>query len=200
MNSKNKFTLIELLVVIAIIAILAAMLLPALSAARERARTISCVNQVKQLILGMTMYLQDNRETYPDVLGTAEAGLLSGWNYFDSRLSEDVLKGDIKKGLLYQYVNNTEIFVCPSVSNGTNCSYAMNSILENDSNVNVSPETLLFLEEARPEATNDGCYIPNVDPITTKHSGMAVYGAVGGHVITEKWDISTINKHCQKQQ
>ena len=200
MKLKTQFTLIELLVVIAIIAILAAMLLPALSAARERARTISCVNQVRQLVLGMTMYLQDNHEIYPDVLGTAEAGILSGWNYFDSRPSVDVLKGDIKKGLLYQYINNTEIFVCPSVSNGTNCSYAMNSHLENGSNVNVSPETLLFLEEAWVEATNDGCYIPGVDPISTKHSGMAVYGAVGGHVFTEKWDIATIKEHCEKQQ
>ena len=200
MKLKTQFTLIELLVVIAIIAILAAMLLPALSAARERARTISCVNQVRQLVLGMTMYLQDNHETYPDVLGTAEAGILSGWNYFDSRPSEDVLKGDIKKGLLYQYINNTEIFVCPSVSNGTNCSYAMNSRLENGSNVNVSPETLLFLEEAWVESTNDGCYVRGVDPISTKHSGMAVYGAVGGHVFTEKWDIATIKEHCEKQQ
>ena len=200
MKLKNKFTLIELLVVIAIIAILAAMLLPALSAARERARTISCVNQVKQLVLGMTMYLQNNHETYPDVLGTADIGLSGGWNYFDSRPSEDILEGDIKKGVLYPYVNNTEIFVCPSVSNGTNCSYAMNQYLENGSNVNVSPETLLFLEEARIEATNDGCYFPGVDPVSTKHSGMAVYGAVGGHVFTEKWDIATIKEHCEKQQ
>ena len=94
--TQSAFTLIELLVVIAIIAILAAMLLPALSAAREQARTISCVNQVKQLTLGMIMYLDANKETYPDILGTTEAGVKGGWNYFDSRPSEDILKGDIK--------------------------------------------------------------------------------------------------------
>ena len=56
----NKFTLIELLVVIAIIAILAAILLPALSAARERGRSASCINQLKQLALESTRYFDEN--------------------------------------------------------------------------------------------------------------------------------------------
>ena len=59
------FTLIELLVVIAIIAILAAMLLPALSAARARARSIACLNQVKQINQAMMLYVDDNKEWMP---------------------------------------------------------------------------------------------------------------------------------------
>ena len=59
-SSRRAFTLIELLVVIAIIAILAAMLLSALSKAREKARQISCVSNVKQLALIDLMYLDDN--------------------------------------------------------------------------------------------------------------------------------------------
>jgi prepilin-type N-terminal cleavage/methylation domain-containing protein/prepilin-type processing-associated H-X9-DG protein len=62
---KNAFTLIELLVVIAIIAILAALLLPALAAAKERARRTQCINNIKQLTLGVIMYGNDNSDTYP---------------------------------------------------------------------------------------------------------------------------------------
>jgi len=90
---RKLFTLIELLVVIAIIAILAAMLLPALSKAREKARSIACTSNVKQITLGASMYSDD----YVDYLPCAWMNNTIEWST-----------------MLNAYVGDIKIFNCPS--------------------------------------------------------------------------------------
>lgn len=99
----RAFTLIELLVVIAMIAILAALLLPALSAAKAHARTIQCVSNLHQISLGMKMYAGDFESLYP------ESGALIAWNQIDSDTHEFSWMQQ-----LISYIQNTNAYHCPS--------------------------------------------------------------------------------------
>ena len=104
-GSRNAFTLIELLVVIAIISILAAILFPVFARARENARRASCLNNMKQIGLGVAMYTQDYDET------------LISYRYITPNGSSSVGWTET----LQPYVKSRQMFVCPSARKVSGC-------------------------------------------------------------------------------
>jgi len=103
---SRAFTLIELLVVIAIISILAAILFPVFARARENARRTSCLSNLKQQGLGVMMYVQDYDETFPfDRTADTITNGFSTYCYWMVRI--------------YPYTKNSQIFICPSSTDGT---------------------------------------------------------------------------------
>ena len=151
MSHKSlMFTLIELMVVVAILAILAAMLLPALSKAKEAAKTISCANNLKQIGLGIALYTTDYMGYFPPVAQTAPAGDANTW----AVMIYTYIGGKEVSGHFYQ--KRLSILECPSDAKMATCpqnntaylAYGLNQYLS--SNYEVIPPPKLIDKVVRP--------------------------------------------------
>lgn len=183
---RNGFTLIELLVVIAIIAILAAILFPVFAQAREKARAISCVSNVKNLGLAVMQYEQDYDETCPNGLNPYGGG--QGW-----------------AGQIYVYVKSTGVYKCPDDPTvGQISSYAYNANVTkpaaNPAAPNAAATAMTIAEYNAPsktvllaEVTNSIAYnVSTEDPATASTNG----GSAAGVGIGGAWDPGGYNSNA----
>jgi prepilin-type N-terminal cleavage/methylation domain-containing protein/prepilin-type processing-associated H-X9-DG protein len=177
MKNQRAFTLIELLVVIAIIAILAAILFPVFAQAREKARAVSCLSNMKQMGTALMMYVQDYDETLAgNHLGaphnnqgdsglTNAAGTANPLGFMTPELAtgSTVVRNWARD--IFPYMKNLQVYYCPNatprssfsagsgyaettVTGGGNLSYLLNGIVSSKAIAAIpAPADIIFLEE-----------------------------------------------------
>jgi prepilin-type processing-associated H-X9-DG protein/prepilin-type N-terminal cleavage/methylation domain-containing protein len=204
------FTLIESLVVIAIIAILAAMLLPALSTAKEKGRQIACLSNLKQLQTAWLVYLDDNNDRLPedrsDRKGTGAAALAGSWIIGNAMRSTNI--ADIQNGTIYPHTPNVAVYRCPSDSSkiiGTNSprlrSYSMDAFLNTGFADTVtrmaqipSPVLVFVFLDEHEDTIDDGMFAIERAPASRwfnltadRHSRGANFSFADGHCTRWGW-------------
>ena len=214
MSRRNAFTLIELLVVIAVIAVLMAILMPALSRAREQGKRAACLNNVKQMSLAWNLYADDNEGKMVNGNTSLDGNAIPGagynrdetcWAYWPGRdaTEQDRLQG-IRDGLLYLYCPNVKLYKCPTGIRGEVVTYAipdsMNGYYAIDgaaeqiktlrSQIRNPSQQVVFLDEGRLSPASWTIYYDQErwwDQITARHGDGTNFSFADGHSEYWKW-------------
>ena len=218
--NKKAFTLIELLVVIAIIAVLMAILLPSLNMARDQAKRIHCVNNVRNLTFAWLMYKDeyDGRLVggFPD---RASDAWMRGPTGSDPDPIEQKKEG-IRQGKLFTYVKNVDVYHCPSDQRPMRPpqyafgSYSVSGALNGEekewsnrhlilyTEIKHPADTFVFVEEIDPRGWNKGSWVVSkdfgnswIDPLAIWHSkNRSTLGWADGSAGLHTWvNQSTID-------
>jgi len=214
----GAFTLIELLVVIAIIAILAAMLLPALSRAKDQAYRVACLNNLKQLQLCWQNYTHDFDDRLP--LNNAVASGSVGESWIIGNAKTDNTSSNIQVGVLFRYNQSVAIYKCPadkSVVTGSSLprfrSYSMCDWINGDDfwvsfRATKTAElqrpgpsrVWIFAHEAEESIDNGsfGVFPPGswkwVNWPTAQHGRSGTFSFADGHVEAHRWQEKYVLK------